>query len=1575
MKKIKSPYFSAPALQALRTLVVAGLAGMGGTGWVLATDISPSPIFTATTATTEVKPNVMFVLDDSGSMSWTHMPDQANNFKGRYGYTSSHCNGVYYNPNITYTPPVNAAGSSMGNASFYAAQYDGYNTAVGTLNTSTGKGTVDLSSDFEPDRFVPYSANSTYSGYRLPYGQSAAFYYVYSGTQTTEKQKNYYDSNSIFYKECRSAIDSTTRVDGTNEVRSLFTRKVVSATSGPGGADERTNFANWYSYYRTRMQMMKTSSGLAFKTLDDHFRVGFLSINNNASPAFLNIDHFDSDHKSNWYSKLYGSSAAGGTPLREALADTGRMYADKISTLNGTTVSNPVQYSCQQNYVILSTDGFWNGTDRDVKKLDGSTTMGNEDGTLPRPYFDGTSTTFQKSTSQLQLSQTKTTESTSQLQKKTTQIKQRITQIQQQTTETQKLTGQLYTRRSSNWGNSWGDWSAVSTCDEDSSGSSRRQCQIFSLESRTSTDSGSTWSSWVPNASCSPYDGTETRTSDDGGDSWSPWSATDSCDRDTRGDDRRQCRTGSNRTECQLSQNWAPAASCTPTRTGSSGNYEYTGGASAVDCQVTTTPMTDVASCTPSATVTCNIDDTGWTNASSCSASGPTNGRTVSCDVTDTGWVGAGSCSASASGGQTVDCQTITTGPTAVASCTPQTAASGNSWLQRTCSSAVISGPTGVASCTAIAPNAGNGNVATTCNTVTTGPTTTASCTAAVASASNNYTATTCSGATVSGGTANTLADVAAYYYNNNLRTSALGNCTGPVIHPATTATDLCEANTVPANGLDTATWQHMTTFTLGLGARGKMVFSPTYLTDTAGDYFDVLKGNTAGANNCSWQIASGTPCDWPTPGQDKVENIDDLWHAAVNGHGNYFSATDPATLTNALSSSLNVIINTPQPGTAAAAATTNPKITSANNFQFSSFFKSVEWSGELIRQSMSLTDGSVPSYNHMNPDPTKYDWSAQTQLDAKAYDSRQIYTKGSSGLINFTWANLGTAGLQAYFRTPHISTSPPSPLTGLSQFCATGTDCISATAQSNTTVAAGGAAGEALVNFLRGDRSNEEGPVTDPSKYFRNRTHVLGDIVSAQPQYVGKPDRSYADSGYAAFKTAQAARAAVVYVAANDGMLHAFDAATGNENWAYIPSFVLPKLFTLSDKKYSNKHQYFVEGAPKTGDVYINGDWRTILVGGLNAGGVGYYALDITDPATPVLLWEFSDADMGLGFGNPEITKQDDGTWVVLLTSGYNNGGNGYLYVINAGTGAAKQKISTGVGGSSGLSRIIAKGKSVTDNTTTHVYGGDLLGNLWRFTIEATGANGYSKQLLATFKDASGTPQPITARPQVTVYKGQTLVFAGTGRYLGTTDVGNTQQQSFYGVKDNVTTTAYTSIRSDGTFIKKTAVDGVCPTGTNIEICDSGTQVRTVSLNTGTAAADSFDTKNGWFVDFPLNSGELQFTDSKLTRGTLAFSTSVPVASSAAVCGKADAADPRAFAYMLDYLTGGAVGTPTGIIATTLGTGIATAPQISQLPDGVVLNKYRLSSGVEVIVKQRYSSSSGSNLTRRISWRELVRE
>ena len=1541
---MKTCYFR-PNVGRLLTAVL--MLACGPTCWernsAHATDVASAPIFTTAVATTEVKPNVMFVLDDSGSMAWTYMPDTVQTFfkdsNGvyEYGYRSSQCNGVYYNPAITYIAPVNAVGVSMGNATFTAAQYDGFNTATGTLSTSTGKGTVDLSSQFRADMLVPYSENATYSGLQDP--AQAAYYYIYSGTQTTENLRNYYNSNSVFYKECNSTIGSTTKVDGTHAVNTLFTKKTVSATSGPGGTDERTNFANWFTYYRTRMQMMKTATGQAFKPIGyqpwntdlsaaervkSHFRVGFMTINGNSTAEFLNIGDFDSTQKTTWYSKLYAISPNNSTPLREALAYAGQIYAGKqpnAYTSNGITITNPVQYSCQQNYSILSTDGFWNGTDSAVKKLDLTTTMDNQDGVLPRPYNDGGSS----------ISTAVTTYTSTQ--------------------DRQTVTSGIVTT------NTWNRSTTVvgATCTTQST------LKPPSKTKNAYMDVGNNGKSALGSSASNPMNGTNDDRCYNLGDS--AWFC-----RGTSGSNpvvSQSSVTDSSGKGWYLVDGGLNNSGCVSAKTAFGSSYDSskgvcpgTGSAGVSGNRVTTTPYSQPEIISGATTTTVDRYTATQTRTQT-----TTNGVL--------GVLGA------------------LTPTTPVYALTINLSASSTPATSDVCGGRTAPCPSDTGTWTAGTPSPNDSCVATA--SLPTAGTTTPTLTAATVGTAGAYTVVATTGPTAgtpaiavtsTGGTSNTLADVAAYYYNTNLRTNALNNCSG--VGANSEVTDLCTANKVPPNGLDTATWQHMTTFTLGLGARGRMVFSPTYLSDTSGDYYNVWKGNTATTTQCTWATV-GTRCDWPTPGRDKSENIDDLWHAAVNGHGNYFSATDPASLKNALSSSLNVIINTPQPGTAAAAATTNPKITSANNFQFSSYFKSLEWSGELIKQTMSLTDGSVAAYDPLNPNPSSYVWSAQSLLDVKTFTTRNIYINGGSGLIPFTWAGMNST-LQAFFKTAAISTTPPAyptQLTGLSQFCTTAGSCLSTTAQTNYTIASGGAAGEALVNFLRGDRSNEEGVVTDATKYYRNRTHVLGDIVSAQPQYGGAPSKSYSDSGYDAFKSAQASRTSLVFAAANDGMLHAFDADTGDEKWAFIPSYILPKLYTLADKNYSSKHQYFVEGTPKIGDAYIGGAWKTILIGGLSGGGVGYYALDITNPTTPVLLWEITHANMGYSFGNPELTKLDNGTWVVLVTSGYNNcargsascvtasgNGNGYLYVLNAATGVIIQSISTGVGGSSGLSRIIAQGNS--NNVSRRVYGGDLLGNMWRFNIETLGTGSNTATLLATLKDAAGNPQAITARPQVTTFDGNSIVFVGTGRYLGTTDVGQTQQQSFYGIKDNVTTTAYTGIRSDSTFIKKTAVNGVCPAGTLVDICDPGTQVRTVSLNTGTTSTDSITTKNGWYVDFPTGSGELEFTDPKLVLGTLAFSTSVPVSSTSAVCGNPTYAELPAFAYTLDYLSGGAIGN-TGVIASTLGVGIATSPQTAQLPDGTIIHKFRLSSGQEIAKKSRTNPSAGTNRTRRVSWREMV--
>lgn len=1539
------------SLRGPATLLLAVLAATfspGFSGWqhvhAQATDIATLPVFSSTPPANDVKPNIMFIMDDSGSMAWTHMPDQADDFAGRYGFASAHCNGIYYNPNVTYTPPVDAAGNSYANQSFTAAAKDGFGLTTGT---------VDLSVNFQAAVNAEVQATITSDS------AEPAYYYVYSGTQTTEKKKNYYDTNSVFYKECRSTVGTTTKHDGVNAVNTLFTKKVVSSTSGPGNTDERTNFANWYSYYRTRTNMMKTATGLAFKSLDDRYRVGFMVINRVHANSFLNIADYTGTQRTNFYTRLYDSRASGSTPIRQSLSEAGRYFANKISTINGVTTTDPVQYSCQQNYAILSTDGVWNGAAG--VKLDGTTAVGNQDGALSRPYNDGS-----------QVTETIVTPYTSTQERTTTDTAGSIVRTWSRSNTVVGAACDTRTPPSNTTSApaSIGNSRQASLYAGASNPSGNSRCQLIAPEvwiCRNNSDGGSL-----------PSGGASTAVSTNG-------------------------------TTWYLVSNIGSQSGCSSAESVFGSSYSSSRGACPntgfVGSRVTVTPETQTE----------NVSNYSSTSVDNFLAT-QTRTQTITNGVP--GSLGPYSPSPAvynldSNVSYTQSAATRTCGGVNVPITTTCPASGVGAWVAGT--------PTVNNQCVATAslPTAGYSTITLT-NTTTTAPATNT----VTVQKTTQVAGTPSSTSVGSGGVADTLADVAAYYYATNLRTTALGNCTGPIIPPATTATDLCAPNTVPPSGVDTATWQHMTTFTVGLGVRGRMVFSPTYLTDTAGDFFDVLKGNTATSTNCTWRdtlTTAGGACNWPVPGSNLVENTDDLWHAAVNGRGNYFSATDPGTLAAGLNSTLKAIVNTPRAGTASAAATTNPRITSNNNFQFSSYFKTVQWAGELIRQTMNLTDGSVPFYDPLNPNPASYDWSAQTQLDARAYGTRVIYTTNGTALIPFTWADL-SATQKAFFTASHISTTPPqypNVLTGLSQFCSTGSTCISSAAQTNTTVATGGAAGEALVNFLRGDRSNEEVTATTPdnTKFYRYRKSVLGDIVSAQPQYVGAPGRYYNDANYGAFKTLRANRTPVVYTAANDGMLHAFkadhayDTSTspptlttadgGKELWAYVPSFALPRMYTLADKAYADKHQYFVEGTPVSGDICpkapaltcADTEWKTILVGGLNAGGTGYYALDITDPANPKLLWEFSHPSMGYSFGKPQITKLDNGLWVVMLTSGYNdcpraggtsaacalNGdgdGQGRLFILNANTGAqiTGSPISTGVGTAtspSGLGQIVAHSDS--SNVTRRVYGGDLKGNLWRFTVET--ASAFSVHRLATLKDG-GSPakvQPITVRPQVTTINGTPVVYVGTGRYLGISDVGTTVQNTFYAIKDDLSNVTYDSPRTYTSFIGQRAVDGPCPPGTDVSICLPGQIVRTVTQVSG-AASDSLKNMNGWYTDFPAASNEIQFTDPKLVLGTLAFSTSVPTLATSEACkAPTGASDGNAFGYMLDYLTGGAVGTTSKVIATNLGAGVATAPQVAQLPNGTVIAKFRLSTGQEVSVPMRFSSGGGA--TKRISWRELVSE
>lgn len=1667
------------------------------------TDLATIPLSTYfAPSSVDVKPNIMFVLDDSGSMDWDAMPDQAtwydsynaeyrpnnynsavNNGMPPYMRYNAAFNGIAYNPAVRYLPPVkynsdgtldtttypsmsgiSAATGGDGTATasspnWKAVKNDGYGVqSTGTTNLSNRAYAYvvvpgeycdkpdlrNCTTSSAPSTTYPnpatmrWCSGATLANCRATWDSSNMFprmpaprvsTITISGSSSTSVSgitvtssnlqimsagTGSTDSSSALATAIATAINNcsntqagncttvgytattsgsvvTIYAPGANTdtpsvnksglmsiTSTAFARDVIPLTywrvtggtaSGttipgenlrmvitptinsypyPGSAakaigrndcagttctytEEMTNYANWFAYYRTRMQMIKSAASRAFAGIDtvadvannvSRFRVGYMSLNNNTGSDFLNLDEFKAAHKNAWFTKLFAAYPNSGTPLRSALAVAGRLYAGKYntSTINGVSVTDPVQFSCQQNYTILSTDGFWNGNSG--FKLDGSTAVGNQDGALAPPYNDGGIAETQQSTSYLQ---TRTENQTAEL-----------GTLQSRTSQLQTRTSQLETRTSSNSGANWSAWSSTSSCTPDNSGSNRRQCRYTA------------WNDWSSTSSCSPQP-------QDTSGTWSVEIA-------------RECRNNP-------VTSFSDVASCTPTSPDASGNF--------TECQYNWAATAATQTCSPlhvandytNATVyrNCNTSGGTWTNAASCSV---------------TNW--------SASGTRTA------------------------------CRYGAWSAWSTVTACTAVEQSTGPVDfdvpVAKRCQTIS-----------------------------LSGGNSNTLADVAAYYYSTDLRSpnasDGTGTCTGPIIAPATTANDLC-ANNVPPNDRDTAATQHMTTFTLGLGALGKMLFSPTYWTDTFGDFSSVRNGVTADPTNgvCSW-MTSGNRCVWPTPSADNPANIDDLWHAAVNGRGSYYSASDPASLSTGLGTTLKAIVDAPRPGTSAAAASSNPNISAGDNYVFSSYYKSVDWYGELYRQRFDVSTQTLNS---------AVDWSAMAQIDCstttwkastsyvagdiyrngttcyrvntdynssttfgttdtdktdivnyvpiacstawaasttyaigslfshnsscyyviKAYTSgasfssadiqntnsayvggpmtsRTIYTKGGSGLISFLWDNL-SATQKAYFTSPNITYSAGTPPTGLTQFCTpAGGTCLSASAQSNTTVATGGAAGEALVNYLRGDRTNE-------GTFFRTRKHVLGDIVSSEARYVKTPLFNYTDSGYADFKSAMSSRKGAVYAASNDGMLHAFDAESGKESWAYVPELVLPKLYELADKNYSQEHQYYVDGTPETGDICptapsancSSSQWKTIIVGGLNRGGKGYYALDITDPASPALLWEFSDTSLGYSYGNPRITKLKTGQWVVLLTSGYNNSdGIGRLYVLDAYTGSLIRIISTETGtpsSPSGLARISAHSTTAdTNNTSLAAYGGDLLGNLWRFDINGDlGASGYDAQLLTTFVDASGTRQPITAKPVVTTVNGKPVVYVGTGSYLGLTDITSTQSQTMYAVKDNLNSVSIGNPRvTSSQFIAQTLTSGACPDDSTF--CNPGESVKMISPS----LAVDWTTKNGWYVDF-LTGGERANTDPALVQGTLVFTTNTPNNASAQPCGQETPDTSAAWMYTLDYKTGGAVAGTGGVVAMSLGNVIATRPVIIRLPNGTLLALIRTSGG----------SSSGSS-------------
>lgn len=725
------------------------------------------------------------------------------------------------------------------------------------------------------------------------------------------------------------------------------------------------------------------------------------------------------------------------------------------------------------------------------------------------------------------------------------------------------------------------------------------------------------------------------------------------------------------------------------------------------------------------------------------------------------------------------------------------------------------------------------------------------------------------------------LADIAFSYWANDLRPDLgdnvppyYGDLTTGITGTATTVSSTAPGSNSevyfnPAN--DPATWQHMSQYMVTMGISGTLAYP--------GDYLALRKGTKL----------------WPTPDKSGgANNIDDTWHAAINSRGGYFSAADPTSLVNSLTTILSSVIAS---SSSSLTLSLSANVLTTNAVAYYAGYNTTDWSGSLLARALT-SSGSVGDTL----------WSAGDLLTSRvlASDPRLIASAtgpGTGTAVAFSYTAMTTAqkaALDSYDGTGATAT----------------TDGL----------------GSKRVDWLSGVRSLE-------GTTFRTRTTLLGAIFGSQPAYVGPPNGSYSDTfpanspeaallktdattSYSAFLKKWATRPGAVYVGANDGMLHAFDArlasvtgaSPGRELWSYIPASVYANL-SPQTRLTNFTFTPTVDGSPVTGDVFFNSanttnkssaGWHTLLVGSLRLGGRGVFGIDITDPSAATLntstavaskvLWEFNSdsvstagtpANLGYTFGTPVITRvaftnadNSVGRWVVLVPGGYFPDGstaaaasNTYssLFVLDAQTGTLLKEIRTTTGtgstASHGLTTPVV-GDYDGDQVADVAFAGDLDGNVWRIDLSAAtlAATAQSQGVSLLFKPATANAQSITSSPRLLAdpTSAYFIVIFGTGRYLSTADTSDTTTQAFYGIRDPGAAVTSPVTVAGGNLVKQSMT---------VDTASGAIGV------TGNAVPAS---KSGWYLPLDATAGERVVVTPALdsTNNTVAFSTLIPTAS-----------------------------------------------------------------------------------------------
>lgn len=739
----------------------------------------------------------------------------------------------------------------------------------------------------------------------------------------------------------------------------------------------------------------------------------------------------------------------------------------------------------------------------------------------------------------------------------------------------------------------------------------------------------------------------------------------------------------------------------------------------------------------------------------------------------------------------------------------------------------------------------------------------------------------------------NTFADVAMKYWGTDLR---------PTL-----------PNKIKPNSNDPAFWQHMNFYAIGLGVIGEMDATSSQL----------LQDLTGSTSSVPTRVA-----DWPQPVNDSPKAIDDMWHATINGRGKIFNAKTTQELTNAIGQMLSDVAGAE--GTQAGVAVSTASLNSDTK-KYTPSYTPITWTGNVTAYSLDGTTAAQLSTPAWQVETLV---STDTITGVRTYASkmplavdRNIYvgngaTSGTPRAVPFTYADMGSTLL----------------------------------GKMNGTVTAN------LINYLRGDTENEDVGTTTTALYRARQTR-LGDVVNSTPVFVKStvdlnyqklPSSTSGQSTYRAFVDGtgttptggkkQRAEGLLI-VGANDGMLHAFRDGVKNtagdfvnggvEAFAYVPNAILPSINKLADKAYV--HQYYVDGPLMETDAYLStaGRWANMVLGTTGGGAgapsangvspkTGVFAIDTTSINTgptgmnaSSVLWEVSSSVTGfeeLGYVLTELEAGPtlDGKWVGIFGNGYESKScHAQLFIVNLETGTLIKKLDTGVGSGNcadktNTNRNGLGGVRVVRDSMQQiigVYGGDLQGNLWKFSLNDSNPTNWKVDLAGAPLFKAGSAYPITAAPSTISLtltsspSGGYMVVFGSGKFFELDDITSSNPQSLFGIWDPVdfgVSTGTTALTDRSRLVQQTI--------SSPQVGADGNTYFSISANAVDYTATT--PKRGWYIDLP-NTGQRMVYPFELLKNRFVLADTIsPANVSLDPCSQTSAG--TGYLYLFDALTGG---------------------------------------------------------------------